>query len=106
MVSASYSLVSEGLDLENDALVLFGYTISQMLRTSVGVVGGMIFVALCQKYLEDHDNLAFGTVHGLQVISFEFQSQSDPSQSFTSLTTPAGGQNSADGGGDDVAFLR
>ncbi len=67
MVSASYSLVSEALELPNDALYLFGYPVSQLLRASAGVVGGMGFVAMCQKYLEEHNDLAFGTVHGLQV---------------------------------------
>jgi hypothetical protein len=67
MLSASYSLVSEALELDCDRLVLFGYQISQLVRTLIGCACGMGFVAICQKYLEDHDDLSIGAVSGLEV---------------------------------------
>ena len=67
MLSASYSLVSEAFELDCDRLVLFGYPISQLVRTLIGCACGMGFVAVCQKYLEDHDDLSIGAVSGLEV---------------------------------------
>lgn len=66
MLSASYSLVKEGVYLDNDSLVLFGQEVSHMARVALGIFSGMLFVVCTKSWVELHEDIKFGDMSGLE----------------------------------------
>eukprot|EP00282_Hemiselmis_andersenii_P014453 CAMPEP_0114145502 /NCGR_PEP_ID=MMETSP0043_2-20121206/20082_1 /TAXON_ID=464988 /ORGANISM="Hemiselmis andersenii, Strain CCMP644" /LENGTH=346 /DNA_ID=CAMNT_0001239927 /DNA_START=192 /DNA_END=1231 /DNA_ORIENTATION=+ len=60
MLSASYSLVSEGVSLDDDALMLMGYPVSHVLRVLAGAALGILFVVGTKSWVERHEDLTLG----------------------------------------------
>jgi len=66
MLSASFSLVSEGCRLEPDGAELYGHQVSHMARVAGGVLSGMAFVFVSKTYLEEYEDLTIGDLKGLE----------------------------------------
>ncbi|EKX34583.1 hypothetical protein GUITHDRAFT_98030 [Guillardia theta CCMP2712] len=66
MLSASYSLVTEGVALDPDGASLLGYEISHVTRVIVGVILGMVFVRYTKSYVEGYEDLRLGDITGLE----------------------------------------
>jgi hypothetical protein len=64
MVSASWSLVVEGFEFEDD---IHPHTISPLVRVAAGVALGVIFILLTKKILDRYDDLQFGELNGVFV---------------------------------------
>ena len=66
MLSASYSLAYEGLELDDDGLILLDVKISHAFRVSAGVMLGIAFVLVTKQMVETWDQFHFGDITGLQ----------------------------------------
>mmetsp|Transcript_44404 Transcript_44404/g.111195 ORF Transcript_44404/g.111195 Transcript_44404/m.111195 type:complete len:351 (+) Transcript_44404:217-1269(+) len=60
MLSASYSLVTEGVSLDEDALSLIGVPVSHTMRVVAGAVLGILFVVCTKSWVEHHEDLTLG----------------------------------------------
>jgi ZIP family zinc transporter len=60
MLSASYSLVTEGVSLDPDGLAVFGVPMSHTIRVILGVLSGILFVVSTKSYVERHEDLTLG----------------------------------------------
>jgi ZIP family zinc transporter len=60
MLSASYSLVSEGVSLDADGLAVLGIPLSHTVRVMLGVLSGILFVVSTKSYVERHEDLTLG----------------------------------------------
>ena len=66
MLSASFSLVSEGVSLEPDGAMVAGYAVSHLCRVLAGIVLGILFVVCTKSYVEKYEDLNFGDITGLE----------------------------------------
>mmetsp|Transcript_3173 Transcript_3173/g.6432 ORF Transcript_3173/g.6432 Transcript_3173/m.6432 type:complete len:344 (-) Transcript_3173:395-1426(-) len=66
MLSASVSLVSEGVVLEADGAAIAGYEISHAVRVVVGIILGMLFVVTTKSWVEGYEDLKLGDITGLE----------------------------------------
>ena len=66
MLSASYSLITEGMALDDDGAKLFGHAVSHAVRVGTGVLLGMLFVRCTKSYVEAHEDLKLGGVSGME----------------------------------------
>ena len=66
-MSASVSLIVEAFALESDRMVFLGRPFSHAARACSGALAGVIFVTLCQLYLQDQgEGLSIRGVKGLE----------------------------------------
>lgn len=66
MLSASYSLVTEGVALEYDGAALYGREVSHTVRVLAGVALGMLFVRCTKTFVEGYEDLRLGDISGLE----------------------------------------
>ena len=66
MLSASFSLVSEGVSLDADGAALLGHPVSHLARVLAGMVLGILFVVCTKSYVEKYEDLNFGDITGLE----------------------------------------
>ena len=60
MLSASYSLVTEGVALDSDSLTIMALPISHTIRVGLGILLGMLFVVGTKSYVERNEDLTLG----------------------------------------------
>lgn len=60
MLSASFSLVTEGIALDEDKLALFGVPLPHTARVAIGVLAGILFVVCTKSWVETHEDLTLG----------------------------------------------
>mmetsp|Transcript_52017 Transcript_52017/g.123046 ORF Transcript_52017/g.123046 Transcript_52017/m.123046 type:complete len:332 (-) Transcript_52017:27-1022(-) len=66
MLSASVSLVTEGVALDPDGAALMGHEVSHTVRVCVGMVLGMLFVVFTKSWVEGYEDLKLGDITGLE----------------------------------------
>jgi zinc transporter, ZIP family len=66
MLSASYSLVTEGVALDHDGGSMYGYEVSHTVRVVCGVLLGMMFVRCTKSFVEGYEDLRLGDISGLE----------------------------------------
>lgn len=66
MLSASYSLVTEGVALDNDGGSVYGHEVSHTARVVCGVLLGMLFVRCTKSFVEGYEDLRLGDISGLE----------------------------------------
>ena len=68
MLSASYSLIAEGIALDDDGIQVMvqGVNISHFLRVCLGFLLGMLFVRSTKSVLADFQDFRMGDIEGLQ----------------------------------------
>jgi hypothetical protein len=66
MLSASYSLVTEGVALDHDGGSMYGYEVSHTVRVVCGVLLGMLFVRCTKSFVEGYEDLRLGDISGLE----------------------------------------
>jgi len=66
MLSASVSLVSEGVMLDPDGAAVMGHELSHTARVVVGVALGVLFVVFAKKWVEGYEDLTLGDITGLE----------------------------------------
>jgi len=64
MLSASFSLMEEGVSLEADGSSLLGFDVGHHIRVAVGFLMGMGFVVATKRWVEKHEDLKFGDLKG------------------------------------------
>jgi ZIP family zinc transporter len=65
MLSASFSLVSEGIALDDDHAMILGNPVSHAMRVGAGMVAGMAFVVVTKSWVEGFEDLKLGDITGL-----------------------------------------
>lgn len=66
MLSASYSLVTEGVALDHDGGSVYGHEVSHTARVVCGVLLGMLFVRCTKSFVEGYEDLRLGDISGLE----------------------------------------
>jgi ZIP family zinc transporter len=66
MLSASYSLITEGVALDHDGAVVLGHEVSHTARVIFGIMLGMVFVRCTKSFVEGHEDLRLGDIQGLE----------------------------------------
>jgi len=64
MLSASFSLMEEGVSLEADGSTLFGRPVNHHMRVLGGFLAGMAFVVATKRWVERHEDLKLGELKG------------------------------------------
>lgn len=65
MLSASYSLVTEGVAIEKTPENSYGLEVTHTARVAFGVVLGILFVRCTKVFVEGYEDLRFGDISGL-----------------------------------------
>lgn len=65
MLSASYSLVTEGVAIEKTPENSYGLEVTHTARVAFGVVLGILFVRCTKLFVEGYEDLRFGDISGL-----------------------------------------
>lgn len=60
MLSASYSLITEGLAIDDDGLAAFGMPLPHALRVALGTLAGILFVVTTKSWVEKYEDLTLG----------------------------------------------
>lgn len=66
MLSASYSLVTEGVALDHDGASVYGHDVSHTARVVIGVALGMLFVRCTKSIVESYEDLKLGGISGVE----------------------------------------
>ncbi|KAJ1492969.1 hypothetical protein T484DRAFT_1769913 [Baffinella frigidus] len=69
MLSASFSLVSEGIALDEDNAMILGNPLSHAMRVGAGMAAGMGFVVVTKSWVEGFEDLKLGDITGWAPLS-------------------------------------